>query len=354
MQPRVLFCLKWREQPYGCGYGWGGENGGLPLSSGLYNSARLVAEMLRAAGYAADVVHVVDGNAIHCEIVKFDADIVVIEAFWCPPYKFDDLHRACPNVQFIVRNHSETAFLAGEGSAFGWSYEYLTKPNVVLAPNSVRMLADTRTLMRAAHPEWTRRELERRVFLLPNFYDMSQPANPRKGDDGYLDVGCFGAIRPLKNVLTQAVAAIHLARKIGRPLHFNINGGRVEMTGAPILKNLQAIFDNTPDAELWTHAWLPYDDFRGLIAKMDLVTQATLSETFCIVAADAVSQGVPAVMSAEIPWSSDESRADPTRSESIAKSMLAAWRRGAPAYGDIMGLRAYNATSRRIWLDYLT
>src|SRR5581483_10644251 len=134
---RVLFVLKWRDQPYGCD--WGDKRGDRPLSSGLFNSARFMADMLEAAGVASHLVHVVDGNAIHREIVAFRATHVIIEAFWCPPYKFDDLHATCPDVQFNVRNHSETPFLAQEGVAFGWTLDYLTKPNVRVAPNSPRM-----------------------------------------------------------------------------------------------------------------------------------------------------------------------------------------------------------------------
>ena len=54
-------------------------------------------------------------------------------------------------------------------------------------------------------------DLERKVGYTPNYYPTGYlETRPRK-DDGYLDVCCFGAIRPLKNHLVQALAAVKLA-----------------------------------------------------------------------------------------------------------------------------------------------
>lgn len=348
--PRILFVLKWREQPYGCD--WGDRKGDQPLSSGLYNSARFMADMLCEAGIPTKLVHVHDGNDIHRELVAFEATHIIIEAFWCPPYKFDDLRAVCPDVQFIVRNHSETPFLAQEGMAFQWSFEYLKRENVSLAPNSPRMLADTRFLVHRAFPDWTHDQLHGRVPYLPNFYPVDGAKFERKRDDGYLDIGCFGAVRPLKNTITQAIAALIFARSLGRRLHFHINGGRVEMGGASALKNLQAIFDAEPNAELINHAWMPHDAFRSLVARMDLVTQVSFSETFNIVCADAVSQGVPIVCSEEVPWSVPASRADPTDARSIAAAMQRVWKRRCWWDPNKANLRRYSANSRAIWLKH--
>lgn len=349
---RVLFCLKLRQAPYGDGYGWGGECGDQLLSSGLFNSARFMADMLAAAGTPTKLVHVIDGNFIHREIVAFGATDVVVEAFYCPPAKFDDLRKVCPKVRFIVRNHSETPFLASEGMAFGWSADYLDKPNVVLAPNSPRMLADTRTLARIWHPEWDEAEVERKVPYLPNFYPYDLPVQPKKVPDVWMDIGCFGAVRPLKNTILQAIAALQLAQGLGMPLRFHVNAGRVEMGGSPIVKNLYAIFDSAQHAQLVDHPWLPHDAFRALVAQMDMVSQVTLSETFSIVSADAASQSVPVVTSSEVPWSSQLSQADPNDGQAIAAALARAWQNRHRADANLIGLRRFSANSRSIWLSY--
>jgi len=351
---RVLFVLKLRNG-YG-GYGWGGERSDQPLSSGLFNSARFVAEMLAANGIPTKLVHVHDGNDIHREVVAFGATDCVIEAFWCPPYKFDDLRKVVPKVRFIVRNHSDMPFLAGEGMAIQWSFDYLTKPNVVLAPNSPKMLADMRFLAASRHPDWSRAEVDARVPYLPNYYPVTDAHAPAPADAAHIEVGCFGAIRPLKNQLQQAVAALMFAQKIGRRLRFNINGERIEMNGGPIRKSLDALFAGQPEAELVCHDWLEHTAFKSLIANMDVVSCVSFSETFCIVAADAASQSVPLVTSAQVPWASALSRADPNDASSIAHTMFHAWhRRWATRIFDPnrAGLERYSDESRRIWLDYL-
>jgi glycosyltransferase involved in cell wall biosynthesis len=358
---RILFVLKWRPNPYEGGSGssgdWGDATPDRPMSSGLFNSARLVETMLAGEGFSTKLVHVHDANDIHREVVRFAADVVVIEAFWVPPYKFDDLQRASPKVRFIVRNHSETPFLAHEGIAFGWSTEYLRRANVSLAPNAPRMLAETRFLAEQLHPDWDGADLARRIPLLPNYYPVPRRTyRPLDRSKGVLDVGCFGAIRPMKNHMLQAIAAMMTADQLGLALRFHINGMRLEMGGSPVLKNLRAIFEGNPRHQLVEHPWQPHDGFRELVASMDLVAQVSFTETFNIVAADAISAGVPVVGSTEIPWLHPSSCADPSRAEDIANVMLRLYlrRRCRPWFNpDLDGIRAYNDDSRQRWLCYL-
>ena len=68
----------------------------------------------------ASFVQVVDNNDIDREIVKFQPTVVIIEAFWVVPDKFDILKILHPKVVLVVRNHSEIPFLANEGVAFEW------------------------------------------------------------------------------------------------------------------------------------------------------------------------------------------------------------------------------------------
>jgi hypothetical protein len=361
--PRTLFVLKLRENPYGDTYGkedghWGDGDGKQPLSSGLFNSARMVVEMLEAEGVPVKLVHVVDNNKIHKEAVEFKADLVIIEAFWVVPEKFDELRRVMPKTKFVIRNHSETPFLANEGIAFDWTMKYVTKPNVWMSCNAPRMLEETRFLVQTAHPDWTPLEVHRRVVYLPNYYPAENPVFEPGHVRDVLNVGCFGAIRPLKNHMEQAIGALKAARTLGKKLHFHINGGRLEMGGSPILKNLIQLFDHL-EAEghkLVMHRWRPHDEFKKLIASMDVVCQVSFSETFNIVAADAVMLGVPIAASSEIPWSSKFYRADPVDSTRIGEVIVHAYKtkhRWPCVNPSLGGLRRYNAHSRLEWLKLL-
>jgi hypothetical protein len=330
--PRTLFVLKYRDSDYGQPYcyssSWGDSDTKKPLSSGLFNSARMVVEMLEAQGVPVKLVHVQDNSTIHRELVNFKADVVIIEAFWVVPEKFDELFSVCPDVKFVIRNHSETPFLANEGIAFDWILKYVTKPNVIMSANAPRMYEETLHLVQHAHPEWTPEQVRAKVAYLPNYYPTenatSTPGPDNCFDTDYLNIGCFGAIRPLKNHMLQAIASLKLAARLGKKLRFHINGGRIEMQGDQILKNLRNLFKHYPQHELVEHPWMPHEAFRALIRTMDVVTQVSFSETFNIVAADAVSQGVPTVTSPEVPWGSRLFEADPTDSSDIASTMARA------------------------------
>lgn len=343
---RVLFLVKNRSA-------YGGD---APLTSGLYNSARMACEMVKRLGIAADIRHCIDGDFIEAAAVRFAATHVIIEAFWVTPVKFAELARVLPNVRFIVRNHSETPFLANEGIAFQWALAYLAQ-GVSVAPNAPRMLSELRFLARSVRPDLDDDDIAALTPFLPNYYGVrEEPARPLDAGKDVVDVGCFGAIRPMKNQVLQAIAALRFADCVAKRLVFHINADRLENGGEPVLKSLRAIFA-AGDHELREHPWYDHDAFLSLMLSMDLVCQVSFSETFCIVAADAASEGVPVVCSPEIPWASTLFAADPTSSEDIADKMLTAYRvkLQSPAFNPALeGIRAYNRETRRRWAEVFT
>ncbi len=111
----------------------------------------------------------------------------------------------------------------------------------------------------------------------------------------------MGSLRPMKNQLTQAIAAIKYADSKGKKLNFHINGTRKEQLGENVLKNLEALFKDSKHS-LVKHDWLNHKDFIDLILTMDCGLQVSLSETYNIVTADFVSNSIPVVCSNEIPF----------------------------------------------------
>jgi hypothetical protein len=105
----------------------------------------------------------------------------------------------------------------------------------------------------------------------------------------------------MKNTLTQAVAAINYADSLNKKLILHVNSGRVEQKGDNVLKNIKALFIDSKH-ELVEHDWLKHDAFIDLVGKMDICLQVSLTETYNIVAADAINTGVPVVTSNEIPF----------------------------------------------------
>lgn len=344
--PRFLFVLKHREAPYsGEKYSHGG------FSSGLLNSARFVVSMLHGSGIHADLVQVFDNNGIDAEIAKHKSSHVVIEAFWVVPEKFDILKRLHPGVIFVVRNHSETPFMAQEGVAVDWTLGYLRR-GVQVAPNSPSMHLDTLTLAEA-HGILNPHDL---VKLLPNSYPLDAVQKKtrlrQRFSDG-LDVGCFGAIRPMKNQLQQALAAMRYAGPCNYQIRFHINGNRVEQ-GDNVLRNLRAAFRGSRHS-LIEHAWVDHKDFIDLVGAMDINLCVSLSESFCIVAADSVALGIPTVGSPEIDWMVRKSKADPTDAVSIVNAMydaLEGFWSARLRKNNLAGLRAAVEDARRRWVGY--
>ncbi len=330
---RILFITKAGQEysdNYGCTY----------TSSGLLNSAKFVVDMLRSHNVDAKLVSVVDNNDIDREVTKFNPDVTIIEALWVVPEKFKELTKLHPNVQWVIRIHSEIPFLAQEGVAIKWAFDYLREDNVYVGFNSTRALHD---FMRVS---WSSK-----LFYLPNYF-LANHHGETKDKSPALHIGCFGAIRPLKNQLLQAMSAIRYADLEGRDLKFHMNTARVE-GGHEVLKNIRSLFANTKHT-LVEHGWLQHSRFQHLLARMDLSMCVSFSETFCLVAADSVSVGIPLVCSSEVPWSSKMSQAKTTSMDSILDAIYRVLKyRRLTGFLNRLGLTEYDLRSTEVWLRFL-
>jgi hypothetical protein len=339
----VLFILKKRSQNWG-------QTGYTHNSSGLLNSATFVHNMLIQRGVKSKLVEVVDGNDIDREVFQYNPDVVILEAIWCPPSKVRELSKLWHHKgrKWIVRNHSELPFLAMEGIALEWLLEYATIDNTFISCNSPVAREEVEALVESKYA------VKNRVLLLTNYYPIPQNIHFKKKceilEDNTLDISCFGAIRPLKNHIEQAVAAILYAKSQRLKLRFHINATRIEGKGEPVLKSLRGMF-NGNDCILVEHGWMNRDEFVHLCSTMDVGLQVSFSETYNIVAADHVTSGVPVIGSDEIPWLPREYHAIPTAAIDIALKIDHAIKHGAEDAVD--GLSEYNEHTERAWLHQL-
>jgi hypothetical protein len=301
--------------------------------------------MLEASGFDVKLVQVNDNNDIDREVFCFKPDAVIIEALWVVPEKFHILRRFHPRVKWIVRIHSELPFLAHEGMAIDWISRYL-REGVFVGCNSGEGYAQISTLSESLKVE------HGRVLYLPNYYPLPSEAVMISRVGHELNVGCFGAIRPLKNQLIQAMAAISYADQAKRKLTFYINGSRVEGGGEPILKNIRALFHHSRH-ELIEVGWLPRHEFLELLRKIDVSMCVSFSETFCIVAADSVASGAALVTSPAVHWAVRENKADPMQLQSIVETIGEALGRQYLGFGNHNQLRKFSEMSRRKWVATL-
>lgn len=347
---KVLFILK-RKNSYDA-Y----KDSEIGLSTGLYNSALYMNEMLNNSDVESNISVVVDNNDIDREVTKYRPTHVIIEALWVIPSKFYILSKLHPQVKWIIRLHSEIPFIANEGSAMDWIGDYVMYENVFIGTNAPGITKDLRRLIQI-QTGWDNKEIKKKIVYLPNYYPQLYKTKTLDKTKDIVDVSCFGAIRPMKNQLIQAIASIRFAEKIGKKLNFHINVGRIEQKGDSVYSNLKGLFGHITDSghQLIVHQWGPREEFLETCSKMDMGLQVSFSETFNIVAANLISEGVPVVSSKEIPWMNRWFTAEPTSSYDIYLSLLFTYYFSKTnIYLNQGKLKRYTNKSRRIWLRYFT
>lgn len=337
MTQKILFICKQRNDKYG-------------ISFGLVNSCHFVCNALIALGFEAKTVTVVDNNNIDYEVSQYKPTHVFIEALWVVPEKFHVLIPLHPFVKWHVRLHSRIPFLSNEGIAIEWLRRYysdvqLRYPDQFLVTANNLDIQDTLResfgIEAGYYPN---------IYCPPQYERVTTPYNPKT----IVDIGCFGAIRPMKNQAYQALAAIVFGNHIGKKIRFHINANRIEQKGDPVIKNIEKSFENTKH-ELVKHDWVDHKKFIGLVRSMDLGMQVSFSESFNIVAADFVHNDVPMIGSPEIHWLDSWYKANPNRIQHMVATLKTAY------YGGFInlyrlntwGLNRYNKQATKIWVDNL-
>lgn len=312
-------------------------------SSGLFNSTRFIVKGLMNHGTRAAIIEVVDNNSIDKEVTWLKPDVVVIEALWVVPEKFDILKKLHPNVKWLVHLHSGMPFLALEGIAMSWLLEY-AKRGIGMIANSPESYEALRCLLPTSS-----------LVYLPNVY-ISAPRVARKNDSSdTINIGCFGAVRPLKNHLIQAIAAIQFAKENNiHKLRFFINSSRIETGGDPVMRNLVDLFNNTPGVALIRTPWCEPEEFLDILQNhIDIGMQVSLTETFNVVSADYVTAGIPIVVSKEVSWVSCWNKALDNSVSSIVRTMnyvrynpmLISWNQRL--------LLNHSKRAQRDWVDFI-
>lgn len=325
------------------------------MKAGLLNSANFIKEaLIHDLKIPAYLEICIDGNDIDRKIHKYKPTHCFLEAIWVTPTKLRELALLHPKVDFVVRIHSKIPFLANEGIALQWIKEYFEiGGNVSIAFNNRHTHKDFRHvgIDNDYLPNIYKVDLEYKPSLVGSILDLLRDRfNCFPG--GVIDVGCFGAIRPLKNQLLQAVAAMQYADKHNLTLRFHINGTRLEQRGEVVLKNIRALFNNTRHT-LVEHSWMSHIDFLKLVKKMDIGLQLSFTESFNIVTADFVASKVPVIVGKDIEWMNKYAKCDPNNVDKVVEKMEYALRhRRSIARLNIESLTNYNTDSLRVWRNY--
>ena len=184
---KILFILKRREDYSTFHHSHKG------LSTGLFNSASFMQQMLVAAGIDAELEVAIDNNCIDRLVNKHKPTHVIIEALWVVPSKFSVLTKLHPKVKWIIRLHSEMPFMAGEGMAMDWVGEYAKFPQLIIGVNAPRMCDEVKTFLRIAQ-QWTEQQTNDKVVYMPNYYPQDYVSKKFDKNKDWVDIACYCSI----------------------------------------------------------------------------------------------------------------------------------------------------------------
>jgi hypothetical protein len=327
---------------YDCEYGYGKCHRGLGIN------ALMTVRVLRKLGVRADLIAVKDVKDVAKELSKRMPTHAVYQALWIPA---DDMAGLCTSFQdthHVVRCHSQIGFLQVEPNAIKTLRDLLYLQELQL---NLAVSANTHRLR-----DFLVKVYKSKVLYLPNLYDIERVNRKRDESHGHrlLRVGSFGAHRLLKNHTTAAAAALMMAERRGSDLEFYVNAGRKENDkGDAIMQALEHMFDRVPWAKLVPAPWAEWSQFRQIVANMDLCMQVSFTETFNIVTADAVCEGVPSVVSDAIEWTPHTWHANVDNAENIAQvGSHLLWDTHGAEEG-LHHLERYQKCAAKDWLGYL-
>ena len=244
-------------------------------------SAKALADRLRHARTTADAGG--DVRPTH----------VILAAPWIVTPDVASLAAQFPDVVFVVVSHSSVGFLSAD-------------------PHAIRLLRETADLQLSSHnvcvggnsqkfTQWATVAWGIDAVWLPNLYCLAEtfPQHDPHWDGGALRIGMFGANRPLKNFLSGAAGAVELARRLRVPVELLLSSGRNEGGN---YRALQEMTEHIANLRVMETGWLPWAEFRRLLRTIHLVLQPSYTETFNVVTADAIAEGVPVVATDAIDW----------------------------------------------------
>ncbi len=317
---------------------------------GLGVTALNSAKTLRGAGATTDVWAITSGQNLgeRLKAAQSEAPVshVVVSAPWIPTGDLQQLTAEHTQTKFAVNCHSNLGFLQADPGAMRLVREGLELQrcawNFQVAANSQRLA------------NWVGDTYGSRCTYLPNLYHLDETAGQSRTlfSGGTLRIGAFGATRPLKNFMTAAGAALEIAARMRVDLELWMSSGRNE-GGAALPQAIQQMTLGLPHVRVVENGWQTWPQFRQTVRHMHLLLQPSYTETFNVVTADGVAEGVPSVVSDAIEWAPDYWKAKVDDVHHIATVGQKLLRDKRASKRGLKALRSYNQRAMRAWEQFL-
>ena len=313
---------------------------------GLGVAALNTAKVLSRAGVNTEVWPIIDATDLRKRLGASAKTHVVISAPWITSPDLQRLTLDFPGVQFSVVCHSNVGFLQADANGvrlFGEGME------IERGSCNFRMAGNSRKFA-----EWVRRTFGVPCIFLPNLYylDDNVPIGRPVFRGGLLRIGAFGATRPLKNLMSAAGAALAISQDFDTDLEFWVNSGREE-GGGGIASAIHEMFSITRHAKVVQAGWQSWHNHRKTVSNMDLLTSCSYTESFNMVTADGVAEGVASVTSDAIDWVPRYWHAQADNVLDIARVGRSLLCDPNAAKDGLKALAAHNAEGLREWRDFL-
>ena len=315
---------------------------------GLGVAALNIAKVLTRQGITTTVLPILNSAGLDDFLSKTpDVTHVEVAAPWIPTRELQVITFKYPNVRIAVNCHSNVGFLQADTNGVRLLREYI---DLELASLKFNIAGNSSKFIR-----WVRDAYQAPCTYLPNMYylDYSATTNTASYKGGTLRIGAFGATRPQKNLMSAAGAALALHEELKVDTEFWVSGGRLEGGGNTILNSVRAMVNNIPGFTLKELGWATWPQFRDYVRKMHLLIQGSYTESFNMVTADGIAEGVPSVVSDAIDWCPEYWKAyadDVSDMARIGRQLIFDPR--APLDG-MLHLEEHNASSFRAWCEWL-
>ena len=271
---------------------------------GLGVAAMNTAKVLCREGYEAEVWPIINSKDLRERLAAAPAEHVIVSAPWIPTQELQQLVNSHPGTRFAVNCHSNVGFLQADRNGVRLIREAM---ELEMGTASFHVAGNSRRFS-----GWVRDSFGCPCAYLPNLYWLSREgvAHRRPFTDGTLRIGVFGATRPLKNLMSAAGAALEISRNLRVPLELWLSAGRSEGGGETVLAALQEMLQGLPQVKLMMNGWQSWPKFRKVVGHMHLLLQPSYTESFNMVTADGIAEGVPSVVSNAIDWAPEHWKAE--------------------------------------------
>lgn len=266
---------------------------------GLGVSMMHLAKTIRAAGHHATVQAAQSVATIRAALAQ-DPTIthVVVGALWLPTPDLQALVSSHQRVEFAVNCHSNVGFLQADPRGMQLFVEALALEKGQL---NLHVAGNSRKFVR-----WARQAYHAPCAYLPNTYatDYSSAPKTRRPvypGSGTIRVGAFGAARPQKNLMSAAGAALALASSLRTDVELWINAGRNE-GGGYIVRSIQEMLPRHVNVKVVQTPWAAWPEFCATVRNCHILLNVSYTESFNLVTADGIAEGVPSVVSDAIDW----------------------------------------------------